>query len=1144
MSDANFVHLHVHTEYSLLDGISSVDSLVETAGAHGSPALAITDHGNLHGAVDFYAKCRAAGIKPIIGCELYVAHADIATRGPAERSPHHLIALATDNTGYANLVQLVTLAHHQGFYQRPRVDRALLQNHQAGLIILSGCASGELPRLLTKPGVIPPEAHETIRWHQETFPDRYFLELQRHGNLEKLDAINDNLLRLARECRLPVVATNDSHYTRKNQSDDHDLFLRIQTGKDLDDSERLQFSDDSYYARSPREMSQLFADLPEALATTLEIAQQCRLELDFGSKRLPAFPTPDGGSADDYLKQLCWQGYQRRNLPDTPAYRQRLEYELEVIRQTSFADYFLIVWDIVRYANRQEMLLGVRGSAAASLVLHCLEITTADPIAYELVFERFLNLERKELPDIDLDIQDDRRDELLNYAIETYGVERVAQIATFSRYGPKSALKAAARAQGVSYNESNRLAQLVPAKSASLTHAMENSDELRKNADDDPEIKDLIQRAAGIEKVVSHTGAHAAGIIISNEPLSQIAPLQPPAHRDDRLSVTQFDMDAVTQVGLLKMDFLGLTSLTILDRTMRGAPGAPSNLSEIPLDDPETYRLLASGNTSNVFQLESAGMQRHIAELKPENIGDISAMIALYRPGPMDHIDRFIKSKHGRARITYPHPSLKEVLDETYGVIVYQDQVLRIMRDFAGYSFGQADIIRKAMGKKIPELMAEERNRFITRAQEQGYEYQEAEDVFNLIEPFAGYAFNKAHSVSYALLSYWTAWFKTHHPAHYMATVLTCRQSQNRELYRVAINECRRMGITVLPPSVNHSQTHTEPEGVAAIRLGLSAVTGVGADSVASLVAERAKHGPYASLADFASRADPHNLAAKQFKVMTQAGALDDIAERGHAADIATRLWEYIQLSNAARHHGQTSLFATAPEPIPPPDWITTSAAEPATPRQKAEWETKALGAALSWQPSHSARNSHITACQQLEAKGNNDVVTVQGIFAEVQQRSTRNNRPFYVGTLNLDDGSVEVMVWENVITQTQPELLQSYAAVSVTGRLSPRDEGYSISADRLEPIMEATQPSDPKIAATAFTIVATSDDKADHELMMRCLRVLIDYPGAQPAQFVIVEDDQSTTLEIPSLKVDATDPRLQDRLAAILDQERVAAIL
>ena len=773
-----FTHLHTHTEYSMLDGISRIPDLVQQVRGMGMESLAITDHGNLYGVVDFYSECKEAGIKPIIGCEVYVARNSRFDRNASERSPYHLVLLAQDNVGYRNLMQLVTLAQVEGFHYRPRVDKELLEKYSRGLICLSGCASAEVPRLIADGDL--DEARRMIGWYKELFGEGYFLELQRHEHVEQLPAINAGLTAFSKELSIPLVVTNDAHYVRKGESPLQDVYICIQTNTTVNDEKRLRMEDDSYYIKTPQEMAQLFSDYPQALENTQLIADMCRVELGFGQTHLPKYQTPNDMDADEYLAQLCWGGFRRRYPRPTPESEQRLKYELDVIRYTQFANYFLVVWDIVDFVHRSGIMFGVRGSAAASVALYCLGITDVDPLEYRLVFERFLNMERKEMPDIDMDFQDDRRDEVLHYVIDRYGNDRVAQIITFGTLGAKAALRDVGRSLGMSYGDVDRIARMVPLKSRTIEEALRVNPEFQTAYQDDAAVKRLVDNAQGLEGIVHHVSTHAAGVLIADEPLIETVPLQRPTRGDESSPVlmTQYSMDPVAKLGLLKMDFLGLTNLTILDRAIKlldETRGIKIDLGRLTLDDRETFELLSSGKTTDLFQLESSGMQRHIKELKPSNLGDIAAMIALYRPGPMEHIETFIDAKHGRIPIAYPHPSLKDLLDETYGVIVYQDQVLLILQNFAGYSLGDADTVRKAMGKKIPSLMAEERERFIAGAESQGFDRQLGTQVFDLIEPFAGYAFNKAHSVSYALISYWTAYFKAHYPLEYMASVLNSR---------------------------------------------------------------------------------------------------------------------------------------------------------------------------------------------------------------------------------------------------------------------------------------------------------------------------------------------------------------------------------
>ena len=1075
-----FTHLHVHTEYSMLDGISRIPELVARTGELGMDAVAITDHGTFYGVVDFYSACKDAGIKPIIGCEVYVAHNSMHEKNPSERSPAHLVLLARDNTGYRNLMQLVTKAHVEGFYNRPRVDKALLEEYGSGLVCLSGCTSAEVPRLLADGNY--EGAAKAAGWYGELFGDGYFLELQRHRHVPQLDQINEGLLRLAQDTGLPLVATNDSHYVHQNQHDLHDIYVRIQTNTTVNDEKGRLMEDNSYYIKSPQEMEELFADLPagvrgEALANTGVIADMCDVTLEFGQTHLPRYDTPGGMDADEYLAQVCEAGFRERYPNASPEAVERLRYELEVIRYTRFANYFLVVWDIIKFVRQRNILFGVRGSAAASVVLYCLGITDVDPLEYRLVFERFLNMERKEMPDIDMDFQDNRRDEVLHYVIDKYGNDRVAQIITFGTMGAKGALKDVGRALGMSYGDVDRIASMVPFKARNLEDALRVSPELQAAVETNDTVRLLVERAQGLEGIVRNVGTHAAGVLIADEPLTETVPLQRPAKADESSPVlmTQFSMDPVAHLGLLKMDFLGLTSLSILDQAVkqvRESRGVKINLQTLPLDDAKTYELLSSGNTTDVFQLESAGMQRYIEKLKPSNIGDIAAMIALYRPGPMENIDQFIKAKHGEAAVTYPHPSLKELLDETYGIIVYQDQVLLILQQFAGYTLGAADIVRKAMGKKIASLMAQERDNFVTGAKGKGFDEALAVEIFDLIEPFAGYAFNKAHSVSYALISYWTGYFKAHYPVEYMAAVLNARLD-NTEKTISSMNESFRLGINVWLPDINRSDEfftidHDE-KGEPGLRIGLAAIKTVGEGAVKPMVDERKENGSYQSIDDFCRRVEGPGLNRRTVESMVKAGAFETLAPRGAMLSAVERIVAYAQREAQMRSSGQSSLFGGGPAATGAGTGGAL-AAEPgivlgtgdASPEEKASWERELLGVALSHNPlmALTAANTggSIVSLDKLSEEMQGQQVSVLGIVNTVTERARRDGQRFIIVGLELLGGVVEATVWPEALQRTE-ELWQSGRTVRVAGRLRLRGEQLELSCDDAEEFV-ADRPS------------------------------------------------------------------------------------
>ncbi len=1196
--DPRFTHLHVHTEYSMLDGISRIPELIARTGDLGMDSLAITDHGTFYGVVDFYSACKEAGIKPIIGCEVYVAHGSRFDKQGAERSPHHLVLLARDNVGYRNLMRLVTQAQVEGFHYRPRIDNTLLEECRQGLIALSGCPSSEVPRLLADGD--NKGAARVASWYKELFGDGYFLELQRHRHVPQLDVINQGLVALSQELDLPLVATNDAHYVHQEHSPLQDIYICIQTNTTINDPQRLRMEDESYYIKSPGEMAQLFPDFPQALANTGLVADMCNVELDFDQVHLPKYPTPDGMAADEYLAKLCWEGFHRRYPNPTPLAEERLRYELEVIQHTSFANYFLVVWDIIDFVRRQGIMYGVRGSAAGSVALYCLGITNVDPLEYRLVFERFLNLERKEMPDIDLDFQDDRRDEVLHYVINRYGNDRVAQIITFGTLGAKAALRDVGRALGMPYGDVDRVARMVPFKARTLEDALRVNAEFRDRYQQAEDVKKLVDTAQGLEGIVHHVSTHAAGVLIADEPLAQTVPLQRPVRgqEDSPVLMTQFSMDPVAHLGLLKMDFLGLTNLTILDRAVKllnESQGIHIDLDRLPLDDAATFELLSSGNTNDLFQLESAGMQRYIKELKPSSLSDISAMIALYRPGPMENIDTFINAKFGRVPITYPHPSLKDLLDETYGIIVYQDQVLLILQQFAGYSLGAADIVRKAMGKKIPELMAQERDRFVEGARSNGFDEKVAVDIFNLIEPFAGYAFNKAHSVSYALISYWTAYFKAHYPMEYMVSVINSRMD-NPEKVVSSITECFRLGIQVLPPDINKSNEQfviEKDNGTSGLRIGLAAVKTVGEAAVKPLVEERAGGGSYKSVDDFCRRADPSGLNRRTLESLARAGAFDSLAPRGAVIEALDQIIATAQREAHARSSGQTSMFGGqddqtgAPEapgiPLDGPDVSV---------QQKAAWERDLLGVPLSYNPLKDLATldpkGALTSVDQLDESMDGQSLALLGQVAGIDERHTREQKRFLLVTLTLLSGPMEIIVWPDVLARTE-QVWTEGKLVRVAGRLRLRADQFSLACDQVEeyslaettPVNGVASPaanghaasssngsngsngtrhkrsnatrapaavsappppshSNGKSHRVVFLGMTESDDASgDGQLLREVIGVLLEYPGSDRVNLEIHTGGRTVLMDLPVVSTSYSDG-LHQRLESLLGPNTV----
>ncbi len=1053
-----FSHLHVHTEFSMLDGLSRLDPLVARAKELGMDSLAITDHGGMYGAIDFYRKAKSEGIRPIVGCEMYVAPGSRHERNPNERSPYHMTVLAKSNVGYQNLTKLITMSHLEGFYYKPRVDREILERHHEGLIVMSGCPSGEVPTLITQGRM--DEARATANWYRKVFGD-YYLEFMRHGDVPELPQINNGLLDIHKDLGIPVVATNDSHYVHKHEAHLQDILICIHTNTNIQDEKRLRMAEDSYYLTSPSEMKELFHDLPEAVTNTQKVAEMCDLDIDFKQLRLPQYTVPEGVTPFEYLSNLCWDGLKRR-LPNAgEEEKKRLEYELEVIRQTSFDNYFLVVWDIARFVRENDIFFAVRGSAAASLTLFCLGVTNVNPLPYRLVFERFLNLERKEMPDIDMDFQDDRREEVINYVVQKYGREHVAHIITFGTLGARAAIRDVGRALGMTYGDVDRVARMIPTRlGISLDDAKADPEsELAGAIESDDAIRNLVETAQGLEGVTRHSSTHAAGVVISQQPLDEIVPLQRPQKADDSGSVattTQYAMEPVAALGLLKLDFLGLVNLTVLAKArdlIAERHGIHFDLVDIPLDDARTFDLLSRGDTAGVFQLEGGGMTRYIKELKPSALADVAAMIALYRPGPMEHISTFIDAKHGRRAVSYLHPALEEILEETYGVIVYQDQVLHIARTFAGYTLGEADIVRKAMGKKIPEIMAQEKEKFIEGALDQGFDQELADKVFGLVEPFAGYAFNKAHSVSYGLISYWTAYLKANYTAEYMVSLLNSYVGHNDRI-NSAVAECQRLKIPVLSPSINRGRAEFTIEagqdGSDAIRFGMGAVKGVGASALEAVIESRDKTGPFDSIEHMCREADMGGVNRKTLESLVKVGALDDFGDRAALLESVDRIVGLAQSEANLKNSDQSSMFDLFGESVTAPLADIALPDITASDRERDEWERELLGMSLSniniLASLLSVTDSeHIVFRSDIQPEMAGKKVSLVGQISSVTRRFTRQNKPFVIATLGLMDGQIEVFVWEDKLEDTDG-LWEEGKIVVIGGSVRTRDDEISIN--------------------------------------------------------------------------------------------------
>ncbi len=1059
-----FTHLHTHTEFSLLDGMSKMAPLMDRVKVLGQEAIAMTDHGALYGAIDFYREATARGIKPIIGVEAYVAPGSRLSRERGDSSPYHLVMLARNMTGYKNLIALVTRANLEGYYYKPRIDRELIEKHSAGITVLSGCPSAEFHRRIQegdREGAIA-----TARYYREVFDGHYYLEVQDHGDA-KFTRLNPAIADIGRELDIPVVATNDSHYTLPEEAEAHDVLLCIGTNATVDQEGRYKFDGQGYHVKSEQEMLALFPDNPEFLSNTMLVANDCDLDLTFDRQLLPEPPVPPGRTSEDYLAEICFRGLRERFDDVTPELEQRLTYELDVLRQTGFTDYMFVVKEIADYARKSGIKMGVRGSAAASLVLYVLRVTDIDPVANRLVFERFLNLERREMPDVDFDFADDRRDDMIRFAYDRYGKDRVAQIITFGTLGAKAAIRDVGRALGISYAETDRVARLVPeVLHITLPEAIEQSQEMKEAYETDAKVRRLLDTAKQLEGVSRHASTHAAGVVISRDPLIDHVPLQRPSKGDeDSIPTTQFAMEQVARIGLLKMDFLGLSNLTILQRAVdlvKENTGQELDIVHLPDGDPKTMEMLGKGETFGVFQLESAGMRRYVQDLQPTNISDLCALVALYRPGPMQHIPRFIDSKHGKVQVTYPHPDLANILDETFGVIVYQDQVMLIVQQFAGYTLGQADIMRKAMGKKKAEVMAEERGRFVAGAMAKGYSAEDATAVFDLIEPFAGYAFNKAHSWCYGHIAYQTAWLKANYPVQYMTALLQLTKNSPDTHARIAaaVAECSKLGIEVLPPDINKSFDNftVEPrqDGSLAIRFGLGVVKNVGNAACEGIIAEREKGGIYRDIEDFCKRADLSAANSRAIEHLAKAGAFDLLGDRGTLVMNAERLVTLAKKERELRESGQSTMFDLFGSQVETP--LPALELEPAPARKEdmLAWEKELLGVYVSEHPFKAVAQdvgryaSHTLADLTAELAG--QTVTVAGLINRVQARVTRDGRKFYVADLEDLSGSVELTVWSDTIELTGEEIWAEGRVLVCSVEIRDRGDRINLNVRKAAP--------------------------------------------------------------------------------------------
>ncbi len=1063
MSD--FVHLHSHTMYSLLDGGCRIPEIADLAAEEGMPAVAITDHGNLFGAVEFYQQMHRVGVKPIIGCEVYCAIESRFSRQAArgiKSGANHLVLLAKDTTGYKNLVRLVSAGYLEGFYYTPRIDKALLREHSDGLICLSACLSGEIPHLIEREGV--KAAREAVAWYQDGFGEDFYLEIQRHG-IDREESVNAGLQQLHRETGVPLVATNDSHFLKADGHDSHAILVAIQTGKTLKDPDRMCYPEEIYF-KSGTEMQALFKDLPNALETTLEIAEKCSEEITFGGEqKMPSFPMPpDYTDPGSYLTDLARKGLEKRYERIDDTLRRRVAYELDVIKSMGYADYYLIVWDYVRFAKASGIAVGPgRGSGAGSLVAYVLEITDVDPIKYNLLFERMLNPERVSMPDFDVDFSDKDRDKVIRYVSQKYGEKNVCQVITFGTMGAKAAIRDVGRVLDMPFPEVDRIAKLVPNElKMTLDRAIQQVPELKKAAESEDEKGNLLKHARNLEGLARHASVHAAAVIIAPGELTNFVPLYR-SPRDGKVT-SQYDGESCGELGLLKMDFLGLKELSLADEAVaRIRERNPEfDLQRIPEDDQETFDLFSKAHTVGVFQFESSGMRDYLRQFKPDCIEELIAMNALYRPGPMERIPSYIKRKHGREEVTYDHPCLKPILRETYGILVYQEQVMQAVQALAGFSLGQADILRLAMGKKKPKEMEEQREGFIRGCQENGVALRLAEKIFAEIEDFASYAFAKSHAAAYGVVAYRNAYLKTHYPKEYMAASLNA-EIGNIDRTVTMVEETRRMGMEVLPPDVNESGIDFAATD-AGLRMGMAAVRNVGRGAVGNIVAAREEGGAFQSLFDFCERIDLHSVNRRALEGLICAGAFE--ALEGNRAQLLAgidRALDVAQAAQADRHRRQITLFET--EGMQTQAEIVNNQVLPDVPpwsaKEQLAREKEMIGFYLSGHPMDRYEKElfylGVKRLREMEALPEGAKIRLGGLITEVKSHTDRNGKPMAFATLEDLEDSIDLVVFPEAFSRLGEALTTDEIAVC-DGRLSLRNGRTSIQLEQIMSIERARE--------------------------------------------------------------------------------------
>ena len=1087
----NFVHLHVHSHYSLLDGLGTPAQIVERAKEMGMNAVALTDHGSMYGIIEFYKAARAAGIKPIVGMEAYVAPRLLNEKvSKLDSSPYHLILIAKNLEGYLNLMRLSSIGHLEGFYYKPRVDKITLKKYSKGLIATSACLAGELSRMLLSND--EDSAKRALSEYKEIFGDDFYIELQDHPDIREQGMANEKLIALAKETNTPMTVACDSHYIRKEDRGAHDVLVCVQIGKTIDDPTRMIYNGD-FSLRDPKDLVEAFKEVPEALENTQKIADMCELEIPFEENLLPEYKIDSGQTPDEFLREECLKGLPER-YPDITeeekkAHLERLDYELGVIAKMGFSSYFLIVADYVKWAKSNGIMVGPgRGSAAGALVTYLTYITDVDPIRYGLLFERFLNPDRLEMPDIDLDFADHRRQEVLNYVVNKYGEDRVAGIITFGTMAARAAVRDVGRALGMPYAEVDVISKVVPppvqGRHVPLAKSVKSA-ELGEFYTKDPRAKRLLDMAMKLEGTVRHAGQHASAFVITQEELVRYVPLQQ-AQKEGVKQVTQYSMYPVAELGLLKMDFLGLSNLTIIERALdiiEAVEGEKIDIFNLPLDDLKTFHLLGRAETTGVFQFESAGMKRYIKELQPTSIDDVAVMVALYRPGPMQFIDSFIKRKNGREKIEYPHEMTRAALEVTYGIPVYQEQVMQISKDMAGFTGGEADKLRKAMGKKIAKLMAEMKEKFVKGSVKNGVSQKDSEKVFSMLEDFAAYGFNKSHAVCYAMIAYQTAYLKANYPQCFMAALLTS-DLDDTDRIGIEIEECGKMGIEVLPPDVNESFVDFGVvKDTGNIRFGLAAIKGIGESPARIITRERKKNGPFKSLEDFIDRmiktdvegvTDRSVLNKKILESLARSGALDGLAERAQILEGMEIITKRVQESSKQKKSAQIGLFGEVLSADIELGRLELPEVPPASQADRLAWEKQHLGIYLSAHPLKEIggllRVAVPTQIKSLDLTMEGKQVRIGGILSEIKKINTRSGQQMAFAKIEDLSGKTEILVFPKVLADSA-DLWVSDNVLIVSGKVSTKDNEVKILADRAEKF-------DPSTVDKSMVVTVSDDDE------------------------------------------------------------------